>query len=1787
MKRKFLALILTLLLIMTLAPGNVFASSQKESSAGSKGYDSVYASKVIDLTKKYDTHNYVGKIVIDLEEGTIQIDNKEPRELETPVSIPSDLVDPAIDDIGIPIMEVLEEDGKKPVFDDNTDAISFKDKDKRRSVDVSHDRKGDRDRIGNTDREGGRDRKGSEARRGSEARIGDREAENQILETAPQEPVKEEPIRVTSDGKGNMTEYYQGKVVRINKTIINSAELGQFGYEAFLEGSRIIIIKPFQTMRLVAKVNNGILPGSLGEVESVTDGDGTYVLQFVTEENTISAYEKLKQNTNVAYVVRDHIIYPEEAVSEEPEAPKGPEGPDNEGDISEPDVTGPPNEDQKNNDENSGITDEDPLEGDEEDEEDLSDDPEKIVFSDRWGAYRINSDRFIEMLEQDGKDLPVTVAVIDTGVDIEHEYLIDRIVPGYNIWDDSTNMYDAFGHGTHVAGIIADSTPENVKIMPVKVLDDNGNPGDEGDLFATFSSVVNLGITWAVDNGADVLNISLGGECYDDDCLIAQAVDYASSKNTAVVVAAGNESWTTDIFCPARTSDCITVAATSFNNWVTDFTNYGDAIDIAAPGDWIYSCLPENGSVLGDFVAPGEKYGLLSGTSMASPYVAGAVALLKVENSSLALNSADVHSIIPSIAVDACYPGKDPFFGNGILDFALKLGDDIPADSIDVYDQFIGYYTNEFEFYNNEWIHILSGKQPGVSVYPLEATNRSFTYTNSNPDIASFDGRFLTQGETEGTTEIEFYLPNGNSGAAIVKNTRIESWLDHAADSYAGGDGSKEDPYRIATPEQLAKLSYDMNTGDVFESDTKYYILTDNIDLGAHEWIPIGYRLDEGNGWFGTWHPRVYFDGNGYSINNLTTKYAVQRGCLNYFVGLFVGIVGAVNNVRLIDTDIEGGVYVGGIAGFNAFGIIKNCFVSGDISGINVTGSICGENDQVVSNCFSDAKVGVNTKYPWYMNDIFYMGGLIGASYGDVKNSYFSGTVDINESFEEGRSIGGFAGDLGCMYTFWFELDDTDVSGGIVSNSFYSGTCNADKAGSFAGTKGDMPEIQIKNSFYLDDGNPGIYLDMNPETTDLTEKDASFFGDPQTCTDVLKWDMENVWQQTPGGLPTLREQNYDPGDPNTEYKYTINDDSTVTIDRYWGNDSVFEIPDEIDGLPVTKIGNFAFAGSYIASIIIPESVVTIGKNAFEGCGQLTRITIPASVAKIDHFAFYGCYNLIRADFLGDAPASFGNYVFDGCAYNFRITYDESREGWTTPEWNGYPCKPRSTAPIGSISDVFPDTNLAQVIADELGKLVTDQVSRDDLESIFELGAYYCGINSLDGIENLTELIFLNLCGNAISDISDLAGLDNIRYLNLDNNDIQDISALQNLTNLVDLTLNDNKINDFSVLSGLQNLMYLNLNNTSIGDITVLKDLSHLMSLDLGNNPIDDISLLAGFTDLYMLGLANTGTSDISVLKSLTNLNSLDIWGNSITDISSLSGMAELVHLNAVDNNIVDISVLKNLTGLQELYMSDNSIRDISALKNLINLEGIVLNGNPVADISPLAGLTNLINLSFGENILIEDISALSGMTNLTHLYMNGNSIKDISPLKNLPELMYLFISGNSISDISPLAGMEKLEYADLSDQRISLLVDEKTFLSPVIGIDGGRAEPYHFFNCTYANGKYTFVDTGSNAGLYYDMELFKSADNFVGWYSGTVTVKYEGKNSVLKVTPSASVEKLNGNKNNLTIVIKEEMTDGTINKLSKTFSINNNAADTYVVGEYKVYVDTKGNTQIRECYIVK
>jgi len=308
--------------------------------------------------------------------------------------------------------------------------------------------------------------------------------------------------------------------------------------------------------------------------------------------------------------------------------------------------------------------------------------------------------------EETKGDEKVIIAVIDSGVDYNHEDLNANMwtnsgeIPdngedddgngyvddyyGINVITGSGDPMDDHGHGTHVAGIAAAETNNregiagvawNCKILPVKVINDQG----EGTYFQVIQ-----GIDWAADNGADVINISLGGD--SESTFLEDALKDAYDKNIVIVAAAGNEG--AAVLYPAAYDDyCLAVAATNYNDERVTFansseidlekweSNYGPEVDVAAPGQWIMSLVP---SWYPGQVPPWEPddlpYGFGRGTSVATPHVAGLAALIK--SIKPWLTNAQIMNVIRYTAEDinsADYPGKDDFVGYGRINMEKAL----------------------------------------------------------------------------------------------------------------------------------------------------------------------------------------------------------------------------------------------------------------------------------------------------------------------------------------------------------------------------------------------------------------------------------------------------------------------------------------------------------------------------------------------------------------------------------------------------------------------------------------------------------------------------------------------------------------------------------------------------------------------------------------------------------------------------------------------------------------------------------------------------------------------------------------------------------------------------------------------------------------------------------------------------------------------------------------------------------------------------------------------------------
>ena len=237
-----------------------------------------------------------------------------------------------------------------------------------------------------------------------------------------------------------------------------------------------------------------------------------------------------------------------------------------------------------------------------------------LDLSKQWGLFIIKVASVNELSAWDiaTGSASIRIAVLDTGVNSTHPDLLGVVETQAN-FSQSSGPEDVAGHGSHVSGAIAGLGNNTIGIVGIaygtrilngKVLDDDG--------YGTYSSIAS-GIIWAADNGAKVINMSLGGSVHSST--LNNAIDYAIGKGAVVVAAAGNSNKSTKSY-PAGYDPVVSVGATDQNDKKASFSNYGKWVDVSAPGVSIYSTVLY------------ENYDYYSGTSMATSYVSGVIGLI-------------------------------------------------------------------------------------------------------------------------------------------------------------------------------------------------------------------------------------------------------------------------------------------------------------------------------------------------------------------------------------------------------------------------------------------------------------------------------------------------------------------------------------------------------------------------------------------------------------------------------------------------------------------------------------------------------------------------------------------------------------------------------------------------------------------------------------------------------------------------------------------------------------------------------------------------------------------------------------------------------------------------------------------------------------------------------------------------------------------------------------------------------------------------------------------------------
>lgn len=369
------------------------------------------------------------------------------------------------------------------------------------------------------------------------------------------------------------------------------------------------ITAPFQTKRLI--VEEDILDHTYGAQKVYYNTElGETILQFETEQETKAAFENLCAEYGEEKCYPDQVYYVDDILKETAQISSG---------------------------------------------------------SYSWGNAYMGMNTLKEKAA--GKYAPVTVAILDTGIDKSNFLFQSRTISSksYNFIDDNKNVTDNFGHGTHVAGIIADATPANVQFLILKISNTSG-----------YSSLLTIktALQYALNQNVDVVNMSLGFMAVNAmSCTYLDSLINKAYKNGIAICAAAGNSGVNVSFCyPACNSKTIAVSAIGPNENMASYSNYGSLIDFCAPGSQIISA------------AAGGTLVAMSGTSMSTPHIAAAIAYMKMIQPNLSVQG--VYNELKVHCKDLGEKGKDSSFGWGcpiltnLLDTGIINKNNIVSNSV-------------------------------------------------------------------------------------------------------------------------------------------------------------------------------------------------------------------------------------------------------------------------------------------------------------------------------------------------------------------------------------------------------------------------------------------------------------------------------------------------------------------------------------------------------------------------------------------------------------------------------------------------------------------------------------------------------------------------------------------------------------------------------------------------------------------------------------------------------------------------------------------------------------------------------------------------------------------------------------------------------------------------------------------------------------------------------------------------------------------------------------------------
>ena len=282
---------------------------------------------------------------------------------------------------------------------------------------------------------------------------------------------------------------------------------------------------------------------------------------------------------------------------------------------------------------------------------------EDILEAETWGYDTMGFSNIVETASERTSDVEVQIAVIDTGCDLNHELFQGRIESYYDVYDEEETMSDEHGHGTHCCGIIAQCTSENVKIVPLKVFSE--------DLQSQVSILT--AVQYAISHGIELASLSMGYEAETmeqegfKEYLEAMTYKWYTGYGFLMVAASGNDG-VSGVCYPAVCESVISVGAVGRTLTHASYSNYGEGLDFVAPGTSIKSAYPDKNNT------GVSQYAYMSGTSMATPHVAAAMAMIK--SAYPGISNDKMIEKAKTWCTDLGDEGWDEYYGYGMIDLS-------------------------------------------------------------------------------------------------------------------------------------------------------------------------------------------------------------------------------------------------------------------------------------------------------------------------------------------------------------------------------------------------------------------------------------------------------------------------------------------------------------------------------------------------------------------------------------------------------------------------------------------------------------------------------------------------------------------------------------------------------------------------------------------------------------------------------------------------------------------------------------------------------------------------------------------------------------------------------------------------------------------------------------------------------------------------------------------------------------------------------------------------------------